>query len=163
MYTLAELSDYATNLGVDINSIENTLETLSVQIQDAQGPIQDAVELTNNTFLGGFDDFRSTAEAPSTAFENTGRFVAFAVIFGMVILLGGLSTGFSYGCKYPRWTSTINILLWFFVALLMLLGVGLFKGVNYVTTDGCLYAETFIFNYAVNSISSPKTQELVRN
>lgn len=46
--------------------------------------------------------------------------------------------------------------------LLMFLGVGLLKGVNVVTTDGCLYAETFVFNFAFERIRSPLVQQVVR-
>ena len=39
----------------------------------------------------------------------------------------------------------------------MLLGVGLLSGVNYVTKDGCLYAETFVVNYA-NDFIAPEAK-----
>ncbi len=112
-------------------------------------------------FLQGLLGLRNSVEPPTMEFEETGRFIAIAVLFGRVILFSGLAGILSYGCRFPRWTSTNIIFLWFFVMLLMFLGVGLLKGVNVVTTDGCLYAETFVFNYALERITNPLVQQVV--
>jgi hypothetical protein len=94
------------------------------------------------------------------AFQETGRFIAIAVLFGLVILFSGAAGVLSYGCRFPRWASTNIIFLWFFVMLLMFLGVGLLKGVNIVTTDGCLYAETFVYNFALERITNPLVRQV---
>lgn len=125
-----------------------------------QTPLDEAIEVTNTTFVQGLLGLRNSLESPTMAFEETGRFIAIAVLFGLVILFSGAAGALSYGCRFPRWTSTNIIFLWFFVMLLMFLGVGLLKGVNVVTTDGCLYAETFVYNFALERITNPLVRQV---
>lgn len=120
---------------------------------DIRGPITTAAEISNETFVQGMQSFRDSLQTPTLAFQEYGRFIAIAVMFGTVILFSLIAGLLSVWARFPRWVSAATILLWFFVALLMLLGVGLLSGVNYVTKDGCLYAETFVVNYANDYIA----------
>jgi hypothetical protein len=138
-----------------IKSVVDSLGTIKGMLYDLEGPISTATEVANSTFIQGLQGFRNSTEPPTLAFEDYGRFIAIAVIFGVVILFSILASVCCVWCRFPRIAATSVILLWFFVALLMFLGVGLLKGVNYVTEDGCLYAETFVVNYAANYIDSP--------
>ncbi len=124
---------------------------------DIKGPIATAAEISNETFVQGMQSFRDSLQTPTLAFQEYGRFIAIAVLFGMVILFSLIAGLLSIWARFPRWVSAATILLWFFVALLMLLGVGLLSGVNYVTKDGCLYAETFVVNYA-NDFIAPEAK-----
>lgn len=158
-----DIVDAANAAGLPASTVTDALgllrdvrETL-VQVQT---PLDEAIEVTNTTFVQGLLGLRNSVEPPTMEFEETGRFIAIAVLFGLVILFSGLAGILSYGCRFPRWTSTNIIFLWFFVMLLMFLGVGLLKGVNVVTTDGCLYAETFVFNYALERITNPLVQQV---
>lgn len=122
-------------------------------LSEVKGPIETAAETSNKTFVEGLAGFRESLQPPTLAFQEYGRFIAIAVLFGLIILsaiVGGL---LAVWARYPRWASSAIILLWFFVTLLMLLGVGLLSGVNYVTKEGCLYAETFVVNYADDFIA----------
>ena len=122
-------------------------------LSDIKGPITTAAEISNETFVQGMQSFRDSLETPTLAFQEYGRFIAIAVMFGMVILFSLVGGLLAVWGRFPRLVSTAIILLWLFVALLMLLGVGLLSGVNYVTKDGCLYAETFVVNYANDYIA----------
>lgn len=126
-------------------------------LSEIKGPIETAADISNQTFVGGMDSFRDSLETPTLAFQEYGRFIAIAVLFGMVILFALIAGILAVWGRFPRWVSTATILLWFFIALLMLLGVGLLSGVNYVTKDGCLYAETFVVNYA-NEYIAPEAK-----
>lgn len=108
------------------------------------------------------DSFRGSLNPPTMAFENTGRFIAIAVLFGLVILISLLSGVLCVKCRHPRWTATSVILLWFFIALLMLLGVGLLQGVNYFSTDACLYSESFLVSLVLRRVQDPVLKNLVR-
>ena len=138
-----------------IKSVVDSLATIKGILYDLEGPLGTAAEVANSTFVQGLQGFRNGTEPPTLAFQDYGRFIAIAVIFGVVILFSILASVCCVWCRFPRIAATSVILLWFFVALLMFLGVGLLKGINYVTEDGCLYAETFVVNYAANYIDSP--------
>lgn len=138
-----------------ITSGLNELGNVKGILYDLKEPVQTAQSVANKTFVQGLQGFRDDFEPPTLAFQNTGRFVAIAVLFGMVILFSLLSAGFVVWGSYPRVGATSVILLWLFVTLLMFLGVGLLKGVNYITEDGCLYSETFVVNYAADYIDDP--------
>ncbi|KAI8103383.1 hypothetical protein M9435_004722 [Picochlorum sp. BPE23] len=133
----------------------NELGNVKGILYDLKEPVRTAQEVANETFVQGLQGFRDSFESPTMAFQTTGRFIAIAVLFGMVILFSLVSAGFVVWGSYPRVGATAVIMLWLFVALLMFLGVGLLKGVNYVAEDGCLYTETFVVNYAGDYIGDP--------
>lgn len=166
MYCIsADILDAANSVSVPTDTVTGALGLLR-DVREAlvqvQTPLDEAIEVTNSTFVQGLQGLRDSLESPTMAFQETGRFIAIAVLFGLVILFSGVAGVLSYGCRFPRWTSTNIIFLWFFVMLLMFLGVGLLKGLNVVTTDGCLYAETFVYNYALERISNPLVRQVVR-
>lgn len=94
-------------------------------------------------------------------FENEGRFVAICILFSLVILLVILATVLSWRVTWPRTAAFMVALLWFFVALLMLLGMGLMNGIYYVSSDTCLYGESFAVQYAYNQVEDPVKREWV--
>lgn len=161
----ADILDAANSAPIPTDAVTGALGLLR-DVREAlvqvQTPLDEAIEVTNTTFVQGLLGLRNSLESPTMAFEETGRFIAIAVLFGLVILFSGAAGALSYGCRFPRWTSTNIIFLWFFVMLLMFLGVGLLKGVNVVTTDGCLYAETFVYNFALERITNPLVRQVVR-
>jgi hypothetical protein len=92
---------------------------------------------------------------PTLAFDEQGRFICIAVLFGLVIVFAALATLLTFNMYYRAWGAFSVALLWFFVMLLMLLGMGVLNGVNYVSTDTCMYAETFAMDYAFNQVTDP--------
>lgn len=111
--------------------------------------------------LQGIHDMKGSYEQPSLTFEDTGRFVAIAVVFGLTILASLLAGGLSLRVRHPIWASVWVAILWLFVAILMLLGVGLLKGVYVVGKDTCLYAETFVTRYANTKVTDPTKKAFV--
>jgi hypothetical protein len=100
-------------------------------------------------------------KSPSLAFEDTGRFIAIAVLFGLTIVFSIGAALLSLRVAHPKWASTFVALLWLFVALLMLLGVGLMQGVHVVGKDTCLYVETYAVEYATTKVDDPQKKEWV--
>jgi hypothetical protein len=152
LITLLESPAIKQSLGY-ISGALNELGPIAQILQEVKGPLQQAAVVSNSTFISGLSEFREDVEPPTLAFQEVWRFVAIAVVFGLVILFSILSSVLAVWGRLPRLVATSTILLWFMTALLMLLGVGVLNGVQYVTDDGCLYAESFVFNYATNYIS----------
>lgn len=132
-----EISSVANNLGaqqllgtIPLAQAVNELEPVAQVLRDIQTPLQEAVAVSNSTFISGLNEFRADVEPPTFAFQDTGRFVAIGVGFGLVILFALLSAVLTVWGRYPRLGSTSTILLWVMVALLMFLGVGLLNGVK---------------------------------
>lgn len=101
-------------------------------------------------------DIEDTFKPPTMAIQNTWRFLPIAIIFGVFILLVVLTTWAVWCMSWPRTAALLVALLWFMVALLMLLGTGLMNGLYVVSDDACLFAETYVVNTALRQ--SPNSE-----
>ena len=117
-------------------------------LEDIKEPLREAVDISNNTFISGLNEFRQDVEPTTLVVNDTARFIVIGVVFGLVIFCALVASALTIGARYPRWGATMTIILWFMVAILMLLGVGLLDGFKYLSSDGCLYAESFVMSYA---------------
>lgn len=108
----------------------NELEPVMMVLRDIRQPIQEAANVSNGTFIAGFNEFRADFQPPTLAFQETWRFVAIGVGFGLILLFALLSSALTIWARYPRLGSTSTILLWAMVALLMFLGAGALNGVK---------------------------------
>jgi hypothetical protein len=95
-------------------------------------------------------------------FEDEGRFIAIAVMFSLTIVAALAAGLLSLRVGTPFWASFFVAALWFCVALLMLLGVGILQGVHAVSTDTCLYAETFAVHYAGQKVQDPQKSAFLK-
>ncbi|KAI7835642.1 hypothetical protein COHA_010473 [Chlorella ohadii] len=103
------------------------------------------VDTVNTTITDLTDKF----EPPTMAIEEQWRFIPIAVLFGVMILVVSAVLPAVYWAKRcPRTATFLVALLWLCTALLMLLGTGLLRGLYTVSSDGCLYAETFAIGLA---------------
>lgn len=107
------------------------------------------------------DDMQNRFKDPSLTFEDKGRLIAIAVMFGLTIITSMLVCAFTIRVRHPVWASMFAALFWLCVALLMLLGVGLLKGMHYVSRDTCLYVETFAMDLTDKKVQDPVKKEWV--
>jgi hypothetical protein len=160
------LQQASTVLSDNQQVVENTLVAVGVpanlssdvaqvvaQIPDyiAEAPkaLDSVVGFLVDTVNSTITDLEDKFEPPTMAIENKWRFIPIAVLFGLMILVVGAVLPFVYWAKkYPRTATALVALLWLCTALLMLLGTGLLRGLYTVSSDGCLYAETFVINLA---------------
>jgi len=116
---------------------------------------------TSHSSLQALNQLRQDFKPPSLEFENTGRFVAIAVVFGITIVAALLSGWLSLRVHHPGWATCCVSMLWLMIILLMFLGVGLLRGIYVVSTDSCLYAETFVVRYVAKKVVDPQTKTFV--
>ena len=186
-----------------LSQLVNELDPVMTVLRDIKQPIQEAANVSNGTFIAGFSEFREDFQPPTLAFQDTWRFVAIGVGFGLLILFALLSSALTVWARFPRLGSTCTILLWAMVALLMFLGAGVLSGVKvrrwlllqvlapasfpahfstfplvhssiphltpcihlpfqYVTEDGCLYAESFVLNFATKQITGDVSEYAIK-
>lgn len=145
-----------------LTSVVDQLEPVSEILESVRQPLQEAANVSNETFVQGLKGFRDDIEPSTYVFQNTGRFIAIGVAFGLVILFAILAAALTIWTRWPRLGATSCILLWFMDALLMLLGVGLLNSIKYITEDGCLYAESFVVNLATERVPGDATQYALR-
>jgi hypothetical protein len=179
-----------------LSQVVNELDQVMTVLRDIKQPIQEAANVSNGTFISGFSEFREDFEPPTFAFQDTWRFVAIGVCFGLLILFVLLSSALTVWARFPRLGSTCTILLWAMVAVLMFLGAGVMSGVKvrrwlqlaeccccrsmhthfnsdpltpcarpsfqYVTEDGCLYAESFVVNFATKQIAGDVSEYAIK-
>lgn len=127
----------------------SALNVQRVQVlEDIKEPLLEAVDKSNNTFISGLNEFRQDVEPKTFVVHDTARFIVIGVVFGLVIFCALVASAITIRARHPRWGATMTIILWFMVAILMLLGVGLLDGFKYLSSDGCLYAESFVMSYA---------------
>ena len=74
----------------------------------------------------------SDFKPPSYIVQDTWRYVVFAVIFGLTLLAAILVLAFCWTLRPACLAALFTAVLWFFVFLLMVVGVGLFNGVHTV-------------------------------
>ena len=145
----------------EIKSALDNINEIQGTIQDVDDGIDDAVSEVDSNLVNTISTMQEDFRRPSLDFENKWRFVVIAILFGFMIIIA-LATGlFGARMTHIGWTAFFVALLWFIVMLLMLLGAGLLQGVYVVSTDTCLYAESFVLRYAMEKVDDPQRQEFV--
>ncbi|KAL4427882.1 hypothetical protein ABPG75_001971 [Micractinium tetrahymenae] len=93
------------------------------------------------------------------AVEDTWRYVAAAVLYGLLIVL---SLATPLGCwfgTWPRLTALLAALLWLCVALLMAVGTGVLRGVEVASGNACLFAESYVLEIATTKLAGSQWQD----
>jgi hypothetical protein len=108
-------------------------------------------------------DMERQLQSPTLAFENTGRFIAIAVGFGLLIAAALVAGGLTAFRKAPLWAAIFVLILWFITALLMLVGAGALRGVNAVSADACVYAESYAVRYVATRVTDPTRRAFIEN
>jgi hypothetical protein len=161
-----ELDAAFAQLGYSNSDISNAIDSLNDAtpvIEDARSGIDSGIQAIDDYLKTTIDDLQAEIQPPSENFESTGRYIAITVAFALTIVSALGSGLLSLKVKHPVWASLFVAVLWFFVAVLMLLGVGLLSGVRVVSKDGCLYAETFAVNYAKSTVQDLQKKEWILN
>lgn len=112
----------------------------------------------------------NTYKPPSESFQLKDRYVAIAVVFGFTILFALAAGLLSLQVRFPKWASFCVAFLWFTVAILMLIGVGILQGLKRLGNDSCTYSEAYLLTTAqtlniqgLNGISPQLLQQMVRD
>ncbi len=162
----AQLNQALSALGNTDPTVTNAINSLSNAIpviDQARSGIDSGIQAINDYLKTTIDDLQANIQPPSESFESTGRYIAIAVCFALTIVAAIGAGLLSLTVRHPTWASAFVALLWLFVALLMLLGVGLLGGVRVVSKDACLYSETFAVYYAKNKVQDPQKKEWILN
>jgi hypothetical protein len=151
------------NTNPDVSNALRSLSDATPIIEATRAGIDSGIQAIDDYLKSAIDDMQATIQPPSETFQDTGRYIGIAVSFALTIV-AALGAGLlSLQVKHPTWASAFVALLWFFVALLMFLGVGLLSGVRVVSKDGCLYSETFAVYYAKSKVTDPQKREWILN
>lgn len=141
--------------------------TALLALPDSIADVQQGIEAGFNTLQDSIEqslvNVQDDWEAPTLAVEERWRFIPIAVVFG---LTGGASLLCALLFWRLRWYRTATwaaAVLWLGVALLMLLGVGLFNGVVTVSTDSCQYAEFLLLQLVSRKVKDAESQRLLLN
>lgn len=108
--------------------------------------LQEANEALSTVKVEGvqrLDDFIGDYQGPTQAVENTWRYVALAVFFGLLILAATAGTLLGLGGRWARTAAFFVLMLWLLTSLLMLLGAGLLGTGYHLTSGTCLYGEAW--------------------
>ena len=156
---LAALGQANTGVATALAALEGAGPAITTARQGIQSGINTVDQYMGSTISSMQNNFMT----PSLAFEDKGRYIAFVVMFSVTII-AALGAGFlTIRVGHPVWASVFTALLWFCVALLMLLGVAFLQGLRTVSKDACLYAETFAVQYVQDKISDPQKKQWILN
>ena len=151
-------------VGQGASTALGALDDAAAGVDKAQNAIS-AAESALSTYVGGtIADLQDGFQPPSLAFQSQGRIVAIVVILSCIIVL---SVFISWLCwREPMGGQntllTIAILitvLFFFIFLVLLIGSSVVKSMHSLSKDGCLYAETFVFNTLLDKVADPTQQQ----
>ncbi|KAL4436918.1 hypothetical protein ABPG75_004057 [Micractinium tetrahymenae] len=123
--------------------------------------LQSAVDFLSYSINGTITDIENDFKPPTMALQEKWRFIPIAVVFGVMIVVVLLTLLAVWFMTWPKTTSFLAALLWFMVALLMLLGVGLLRGVYVVSDDACLFAESYVVAYARRKAGDSQWGQLI--
>jgi hypothetical protein len=129
----------------------------------AQKGLADGATSIEASLGAAIRDMERQLQPPTLAFENTGRFVAIAVGFGLLIAAALVAGGLTAFRKAPLWAAIFVLVLWFITALLMLVGAGALRGVNVVASDACVYAESYAVRYVATKVTDPTRRDFIEN
>jgi hypothetical protein len=83
------------------------------------------------------------------------------VCFGLTIFVSLLCAAAFWRLRWYRTATAALWLLWLTIALLMLLGVGLLKGLYVVSSDSCKYVEFLSYKLAGRKISGDQREQVL--
>ena len=146
-----------------ITAALNALSGASSDIADTRASIQEGVNTVNDNIESTIEGIKDDYKGPSTVFQNKGRLITIAVLFGLTILAALGAALLALRVKHPVWASAFVAVLWFCTALLMLLGVGLLSGLVIVSKDACLYLENYAVDYAATKVVDSQQREWTLN
>lgn len=139
------------------------LTDASAVVGDVRSKLGDAISTVESYMGDAIKDIQTDIKPASENFQDNGRYIAIAIMFGLTILAALLAGLFSLRVGHPVWASVFVALLWLCVCLLMLLGVGLLKGLWTVSEDACLYIESYAMRYAQTEVEDPQKREWITN
>ncbi|KAL4430591.1 hypothetical protein ABPG77_005831 [Micractinium sp. CCAP 211/92] len=143
------------------DTLATTLAEVPSALAKAPDGLQSAVDFLTTTINQTITDIESDFKPPTMALQEQWRFIPIAVVFGLMILVVLLTLAAVWFMTWPKTTSFLVALLWFMVALLMLLGVGLLRGVYVMSDDACLFAESYVVAYARRKAGDSQWGQLV--
>ncbi|KAI7837809.1 hypothetical protein COHA_008437 [Chlorella ohadii] len=108
-------------------------------ISEAPGALRSAARFLDENINQTITDIKDDFESPTMALQV----IMFSVMIGLVplVLLA------VWKLTWPKTAVFLVALLWLVVALFMLIGTGVMRGVYVVSDDACLFAETFAISY----------------
>lgn len=129
----------------------------------AQGSsyVQKAIDFLSDNVNETITDIEDDFKPPTMAVQETWRFIPFAVIFGVLIVVTMLLMPLLWRMTWPLTAALLVAFLWLCVCLLMLIGTGMLNGVYVVSSDACLFVETFVVAYAWRKLQNTPVGEAV--
>ncbi|KAL4420685.1 hypothetical protein ABPG75_010341 [Micractinium tetrahymenae] len=141
--------------------------TALLSLPDSIADVQQGIEAGFNTLQVNIDrslsKIQDVWEDPTMALQERWRFIPITVVFGTTAGMSLLCALLFWRLRWYRTATCAAAILWLDVALLMLLGVGLFNGVVTVSTDSCQYAEFMLLQLVPRKVSDEESQQLLLN
>lgn len=139
----------------------DALKAVPAAVAGISRSVRDAIDMLRDTFRETLTDITDSYEDPTMAIEERWRFIPIAVCFGLAILTSLLCGAAFWRLRWHRTATALLWVLWLTIALLMLLGVGLLKGVYVVSADSCKYAEFLSYKLAARKISGDRREQVL--
>ncbi|KDD72551.1 hypothetical protein H632_c3199p0 [Helicosporidium sp. ATCC 50920] len=129
-----------------IATIRQALSGASAHLQSVVAGLNSAENLVQNKILPTLQSAVDEVEPPTMAFQNRWRYIPIAVLFGVLIVLAALLALTLPRMRWYKTASALTAVAWLDIALVMLLGVGILRGIYEVSGDVCLYGETYVYD-----------------
>ncbi|PRW20192.1 epidermal growth factor receptor [Chlorella sorokiniana] len=139
----------------------DTLDAVPQAVSQILATVKDAINMLRDNFRDTITDITDSYEDPTMAIEETWRFIPIAVCFGLTIFVSLLCAAAFWRLRWYRTATAALWLLWLTIALLMLLGVGLLKGLYVVSSDSCKYVEFLSYKLAGRKISGDQREQVL--
>ncbi|KAL4442089.1 hypothetical protein ABPG77_011350 [Micractinium sp. CCAP 211/92] len=149
----------AAALGGSSEQAIATLVAAGGAADSAASQLDPVLNFLNNSVDQALGDLQSRFEGTTMAVQDTWRYVAAAVLYGLLIVL---SLSAPLGCwfgTWPRLTALLVALLWLCVTLLMAVGTGALRAVGNASGDACLFAESYVLETATAKLAGSEWQD----
>jgi hypothetical protein len=142
------VDDALKQVGISNSSqVADLLATAPQYIAEAPGALRSAANFLDENINQTITDIKNDFESPTMALQEKWRFIPFIVLFSVMILLIPAVMLAVWKLTWPKTAVFLTALLWLVVALFMLIGTGVMRGVYVVSDDACLFAETFVVSF----------------
>ncbi|PSC69823.1 DNA-directed RNA polymerase I RPAC2 [Micractinium conductrix] len=124
------------------------LTGLGPLLNEGADKLQPALDFLDSTVNKTIADLESKWRGPTMAVEDTWRYVAIAVAFGLLIAVALVAALATWRLSWPATTALLVALLWLLATCLMALGLGVLRSVEAASDGACLQAEAYVVQQA---------------
>lgn len=146
----------------EVSTVQTVLGQVTSAAPRALQQIDTVANMLQDDILDTISDIEDDARPVTMKIQNTYRYIVFAVIFGVSMLVVLLLMVLLPTMRYYKTAAFVVAVSWIFTALLMFFGVSLLHGTYEFSNDACLYAETYVYNRAMDGIDDSNERAMFR-